>query len=253
MTDVKEKAKALAMQEEQNKLALSEKFKSLGDNEADVDSSDLILPKILVMQPTSAMVREEKAKLGELRDSLSSGLIAAKEKPVEVILFNPFKTWVVFDKKAGTEKWVGTIPYTAANADLPQEEETKEQKIVRYKTQNYYVLLPSEIENGMYIPKVLSLRSTGYVTAKKIESRRAFLKQFGKPLPFQVFNLATTPKKNDRGSWYVIDPSDARDATDKELTAVKNWVDLIGRGNVKVDESDVHDASAEEAAESGDY
>lgn len=254
MSDAKEQAKALATKEEQNKLALAEKFKSLGEGEAEVEASDLLLPKILVMQPTSKMVKDEKGKIGELRDSLSSKLIAAKEKPVEVILFQPFKTWVEFDKSSGSEKWLKTVPYTPENSSVAQEEVIDGKKIVRYKTQNYYALLPSEIEAGEYIPKVVSLRSTGYMTAKKIESRRIFMKQFSKPLPFQVFTFTTTAKTNEKGSWYVIDPADARDATDKELSAVKNWSDLIKRSNVKIDDSDVAEAGpADDSTESGEY
>lgn len=246
---VEETAKALAVKEQAGAPALIEKFGSLAEMETDISAKDLLLSKILAMQGQSKLVQDEKAKIGDIRDSLTGTLVAAKETPVEVILFNPFKTWVVFKNSASKQEYLRTELLDAKNANY--ERETKDE--IRFETLNYYTLLVSEIVKGQYIPKVISLRSTNYITGKKIESKRAFLKKFGKALPFQVFNLSTVKRQNDKGSWYMFDVTDARDSTDAELTAVKDWMSVIANSKVTVDDSDLAQGEATEVEDTGEY
>jgi hypothetical protein len=217
-------------------------IKKYGDlmDEADVDADDILIPKLLLGQSISKFVKEEKGRSGEIRGSLGMNLIAARDKTVEVICFARYKTWITL--KAKGNEFVSQVPLTLANANLPREEIRDGVDVHNYETLNYYCLLPEEVKKGIYMPYVLSFRSTSYKTGKALETHRARLKEFGKPLAFKVFNLGAVEQSNDKGDFYVYTIEEGRDATDEELAATQKWNNIVKAGRAKVDESDLEDS-----------
>lgn len=228
----KAKAGALAKKEETS-LA---QYQGLMD-ETPVDKKDFLIPKLLLMQGVSKLVQEEKARAGEIRGSIDQNKIAEKEGSVEIIPFSVYKTWVTLTK-VGSE-FVVQEPLTALNYNKPREEMRDGVEVINFETLNYYCLLPEEIQNGMFLPYVVSFRSTSYQAGKTLETHRARLQEFGKPLPFKTFNLGSSPKKNDKGSFYVFTISESRDTTEVELDAVKHWHSIVKQGEAKVDDADL--------------
>lgn len=228
---------------EENRL---QEFGGLMDD-ADVDVQDIIIPKLLLMQQMSVLVAEEKARSGEIRSSLDGKLVAEKGGEIEFIPFKMYKTWVVISDKGN--EFIEQVPVTVANADRPREEqrtfvddEGKEFKksVLNYMAINYYCLLPQEIEEGIFMPYVISFRSTGYMAGKTLETHRARLKEFRKPLCFRTFKLTASPRENDKGKFFAYEVSESRNTEDSELSAVKHWKSIIDQG-VKVDESEFVD------------
>jgi len=208
-------------------------------DETPVDAKDFLIPKLLLMQSTSTAVKEEKARVGEIRGSVGLSKIAEKEASVEIIPFSVYKTWVTLSK-VGNE-FIGQVPLTPANALTPREAIINGKEVLNYEALNYYCLLPSEIAGGMYTPYVVSFRSTSYMAGKALETHRAKLAEFKKPLPFKTFTLGSAPRKNDKGSFYVFTIAEARDTTEQELDAVKHWHNIVKQGAAKVDESDLEE------------
>lgn len=202
-----------------------------------VDKRDFLIPKLLLMQGVSKLVQEEKARAGEIRGSIDQNKIAEKEGSVEIIPFSVYKTWVTLTKQ-GSE-FVSQVPLTAANCQKPREETIEGVDVNNFETLNYYCLLPDEIKNGMYLPYVVSFRSTSYQAGKTLETHRARLQEFGKPLPFKTFKLGTAAKKNDKGNFYVFTIAESRDTTEAELDAVKHWHAVVKQGEAKVDDADL--------------
>jgi hypothetical protein len=213
-------------------LAEFSEFQSLMDS-APVDKKDFLIPKLLLMQSTSGNVKEEKARVGEIRSSTSGKKITEKEGTVEIIGFAPFKTWVVLKKQGG--EFLEQFPITPENASLPREQVKDGIVVNNYETINYYCLLTEEIKSGLCSPYMVSFRSTSYIAGKAMETKRAMLKSAGIPIPFMTFNLGSASKKNDSGSFYVLTISEGRKSTEEELRAVKPWNDLVKVGDVAVD------------------
>jgi len=211
-----------------------------------VDKRDFLIPKLLLMQSSSEKVKQEKARAGEIRGSIDQNKIAEKEGSVEIIPFAVYKTWVTL-AKAGNE-FVSQEPLTPMNYTKPREEIRDGVEVLNYETLNYYCLLPAEIKNGMFMPYVVSFRSTSYPAGKTLETHRARLQEFGKPLPFKTFKLGSAPKKNDKGSFYVYTIAESRDTTEVELDAVKHWHAVVKQGAAKVDESDLTEKTTETTA-----
>jgi len=221
-------------------------------DEMAVDSSDLMISKVLTMQGLSALVQEDKAKIGEIRDSVSGKLLADKEEKLEAILFKPFRTWIIFDVIEGKETFREVVPFTGDNAGWAREDQIDGVPIVRYNTLNYYCLLPSEIKGGDYRPRVISLRSTGYKIGRKIETTRAFLSKANLSLPYHTFHLYTIQQQNDKGKWYILDVAENRKTTEDELKAVLEWVSLIKSSTVVHDDTDLQDEKKANSHKSGE-
>lgn len=205
------------------------------ENEMAVDAQDLVLGKVLTMQGLSALVADDKAKIGEIRDSLTGQLLAGKGETMELICFHPFKNWVInvdgqFDS---------IVPFTPENANWEWEEVVNGKKLNRLLTLNYYCLSPADIAKGEAFPRLISFRSTAYKTGKKLESMRLRYAKFKKPLASKVFSLTTVAKENEKGKWLIPDVAEKRDTTPAEMKVAVEWATMIAKSNVKVDHSDL--------------
>jgi hypothetical protein len=224
-------------------------------DDAPIDTSDLVIPKILLMQGMSKLVQEEKARLGEMRDSLDNSLLGSKDTPLEFIPFQVFKSWLIFHVDGNKIEYQGQEPMTAANASWPLEEIVDGKVIRRDKALNFFCVLPSEVEEGLFFPKILSFRRTSYQAGKKLETWRAKLKAFNKPLAAKTFKLISNKTENDLGVFYTFDIEAGRDTTEAELKAASQWRSVVAAKPVKIDDSDlrseadkVHVEEAEESA-----
>jgi len=209
-----------------------------------VDVEDIIIPKLLLTQSQSGFFKDGKAKIGEIRGSLEVNLVAAVGQEVEFIPFGFFKTWVVLQAKGG--KFVEEIKYSEATLE---REETKDGvDLVNFQQINYYCLLAKDIATGVFMPYVVSFRSTSYTAGKALETKRQLFKEFDKPLCIKTFKLGSKHDKNEDGNEYeVFTVAEARDTTDAELKAVKMWNGIVRTKKVVVDDSDnkVDDAPKE--------
>lgn len=215
-------------------------FGSMMDAEK-ASARDILIPKILFMQPVSKFVAKEKAKPGELRASLDATCLAERGKTTEFIAFNRFKTRVTFKKVKGKQEYQSTTPWVPAYEGVPRNEIIGGEEYEHFETLNYYVLLTSDIASGEAFPYLISFRSTAYKTGKALETFRTKLQMANKPLPFKTFQLGLEQTENDKGTFYVPTVTMGRNSTDEELSQVKNWFDLVTPGSVKHDDSDLEE------------
>jgi hypothetical protein len=213
------------------------------DDDSPVDARDILLPRILVMQGLSKFVADDKARMGEFRDSLSAKLLGGKDAPMDFIPFYSNKTWLVFKVvKVGNstkEEYAGTFPLTPENSNWQREAQVGTDYLKRYMCINYYVLLPSEIESNEAFPYVLSFRSSSYTAGRKLETHKVKYKAIKKPICWKTFKLTTSLTENEKGKFYVLDVEPDRLTTDEELAEVSKWTNLVKTSKVTVDDSDM--------------
>lgn len=204
----------------------------------DISNTDIIIPKILLMQPMSELVTDGIAKIGEFRDSLNTARVLGDEKaPVEVVVFGTFRTWMTF--KDG--EYLNTIARDASNEALPREEieEGSGAAITRTQILNAYCLMPKDIASGEAFPFVLSFKSTSYTAGKALMTHIKKLQMFKKPSAAKVFLVSCHKETNDKGTFFVPDIAVLRDSTEAEMAQAYEWYKLIARSKVKVDDSDM--------------
>jgi len=245
-------SKKIAKKEETTAVDVSEYAPEL-DTGAEIDARDLILPKILLMQGLSKQVADGKGRMGEIRGSLEENLLAEIGEGVAFIPFHFDKTWIIYEKEKGKkESYKQTLPWRAENADWGWSDVVDGVEIRRVQSLNFYCVLPHEIESGMFLPYVISFRSTGYKAGKNLITHAQKLKMFGRPLASKVFTLKGLKTENELGTFYVPEVTVLRDSTQEEQDAVKPWCKLVAEKKVRVDESDVETEEVRTAAENPD-
>lgn len=217
-----------------NPAMLAELSEELMD-ETPVEVEDITIPKLLLQQSQSQFFKDGKSKIGEIRGSMECNLVVGAGEEVEFIPFKMFKTWVVLKAQGGS--FVEEIPYEKGSLD---REGVKDGVQVRnYQTINYYCLLPKDIEKGVYMPYVISFRSTSYTAGKTLETKRALLQEFKKPIAVKTFKLWSKADRNDDGNDYqTFNIAESRDTTPEELKAVAEWHRIIKTKSVVVDNSE---------------
>lgn len=218
----------------------------------EIGASDIIMPKLLLMQGLSKMVSDGEAKLGEIVNSLTKEAIGGitniktKEcKSVEVVTFKAFKTWLEFDKVEGQWVYRRNFPHTVANADLALEETVNGIEVRRDLCLNYYVLLPDEIKAGSALPYVISFRRTSMPAGKKIASAQTRWKALGAPNPVchKSFLLSVVMKTKETNNYWAFEVEEGKNTDKLAQDECKKWYMALQKMNVKIDDSDL----AEEA------
>lgn len=213
------------------------------------DTSDILIPKILLMQGLSKYVASEKAQMGDLVDSVTGEVLGSGRekdfKPVKIIPIMSYKNWM--HHKLVDGKWVydGMEPWTALNANTPRYEEY-EKNGEKYKsdaTLNFYVLVEKE-GVSLELPYLVSFRRTGYMAGKKLVTHFAkcqLAAKAGKPVPpaGTTFDLFANKIQNDSGTFYVFDVGSPKETKKELVQEAFGWYQTLKAGAHKVDTSDL--------------
>ena len=196
----------------------------------DINANDIYIGRLQVMQPLSEFVKQDKAKAGQIINSLTQKILAEKEKPLDVIVINSFKYWIEKELTAAGEVFKCRYPAESAN-----EKAWQEGNIKRIFHHSYYVLLPTDLT----MPLELTFRSTGVSSAKVLASFIFRLKGLQLPSWATTFTLSTFFKtgKNNK-QWWAADIVEGRKTTDEEIKVAVMWNQLLKKANVVVAEEE---------------
>ena len=220
--------------------AVSVNAQSSGTFSESVDASDIIIPKVLLMQAISQLVEQDKAKQGDFVHSLDEVVVGAKEdKPVEFIVLGMFKTLQTYEDN----KYVKTESLTPENAGHPYEEVVNGVTVNRTKTMNYYVIRPADVENMSVFPMVITFKRTSLKGGKKLATKLMMLEEFGAEIYMKTFKLVAKQEEGDKGKYYVMDIMDGRKSNDAEVKQAIKWSERLKTTAVQV-----HEAENEQAA-----
>ena len=215
--------------------AVSVNAQSSGTFSESVDASDIIIPKVLLMQAISQLVEQDKAKQGDFVHSLDEVVVGAKEdKPVEFIVLGMFKTLQTYEDN----KYVKTESLTPENAGLPYEEVVNGVTVNRTKTMNYYVIRPADVENMSVFPMVITFKRTSLKGGKKLATKLMMLEEFGAEIYMKTFKLVAKQEEGDKGKYYVMDIMDGRKSNDVEVKQAIKWSERLKTTAVQVHEAE---------------
>jgi len=209
------------------------------------DSTDILIPKILLMQSTSEMVQQEKRNLGEMVDSVSGEVICKRGEKIGFYPLFLFKTWDV-SKLVGTRyQYQETLPFTPENATLKWEDVNAAGEQIR-NTQclNFYVMLASQIDDPASFPYLIKFKSTSYKTGKALVTHFAKANMLRKVPWFKQVVMGTTKESNDDNTWYVPTIEDgplfdrSSEADLGRMAKCKQWSQVVKSGKVKTDQSE---------------
>jgi len=226
-----------------------------------IDSTDIIIPKLLLMQGMSQFVADDKAKLGDYVNSVTGERLGSVVEPIEIIPFYHRKSLDILNADENNER-IRNEEFTPANATLPWTDVEAGVNIKRVKRLDFFCLVPATLAKGSILPMVVSFRSTGYKAGASIltawmetRERNRIAKEQGRladvQLPFhQSFVLSGQKLTNDKKQTYVVPAVQIGKAVPEDQQRMcLDWFQTVKTSKaIKVDETDEGMASGPEAS-----
>lgn len=221
-----------------------------------ITSNDILIAKIHPLQFMSEKVKLKQGEYGEFRDSVNNQKFGDLDTPWEFIPFYMEKKWAEYDivtNKAGARKreFKQIIPIIdnagdmGYNDNLPYVDE--DGKVERDRCMDFYMLMPSEVADGVELPYVVTFRRTSLKAGKKLAMQMYVRNsQAGKVPPALVHEMSGKSVQNDDGEFVVMDVAPTREATKEELDAALRWYQQVAAGATKLDDSDINEVTTKD-------
>jgi hypothetical protein len=234
-------------------------------------STDIIIPKLLLMQGLSEFVSDKKKcpltgkkiDTGDFVRSTTCEVVGGEEKPISFIPLKMVNGWRVLEEVAGKFEFRRTEPRTAANEMAPWEFTENGAKWKRVKTLDVFALLPQDIEafqkeladlkddempdlTKTLMPVVISFRSTSFNAGKSVATFfgqvRDMARATNRPLvPYGYsLELSTVADKNDKGNYYVFKVGKATKIPEAMKPEAQRWFEnlmSLPSNEIRVDET----------------
>jgi hypothetical protein len=229
----------------------------------EVLSSDVTIPKLLLMQAMSVAVDEGNAQKGDMVRTEPFEKLGDAETPLQFIPLSFKNYWVNYEIVKGKEVWKSKEIRNAKNEHEPWNYTLDGVECKRTKVLEVFALLPSDIAkevsameafkksgalpdlNATLLPVVISFRSTSFKAGQAVVTH--FVKaqtlslQTGKhvhPYAYKL-ELSCVPQKNDQGSWFAFMVKSLGACNKDEVATAQKWYTTLSQSNnIRVDDSD---------------
>lgn len=181
----------------------------------ELDASDIVMPKIQLIQKMSEAFEDKLAEEGDFFDSLEKKVLG---KSFDAQVFNMGKVFRFFED-AEKKKYLKTEAVTKENNDGDYT----------HKSLVYQLSVLVGDSVGKRSPYGISLAKTAAETGKRLAT--LFAKKGG--TAGIIVTFTTTKEKNDQGSWFKWDFTVKRDATKEEVEEAFNWYQSMKQGRVR--------------------
>jgi len=218
-----------------------------------MQASDVLIPKLLLMQGQSDLVNAGKATAGDIVKSTTGEVVASRGEPLAIIPIMTSKSWRIMEAEGQRFEFRRMEEWTVENDKRVLEWEEKGTKWRADRTLNFYVMLPKDIvaerevfamldkgqtpENvSILTPCLLQFVRTSYNAGKKLITHFAMARQFRRPPAAWWLNLSSDATKNDQGHYYVFNVEAGGLTAIEDLRKCREWYDIIRATDVKIHE-----------------
>lgn len=202
------------------------------------DPSDILIPKLLLMQGPSQLVAEGKAAQGDMINSVTGQKLGDKTQTINVVPLTHFKTMTVMRDKGGMYVFDHAEPWTVSHTSKPWEETVNGAKYRNYPTLNFYVMLETDLkENKSAMPLLLSFKSTSIKAGKKMVNHFAMASEIGQKPCSGILTLSCVVKKGEKGPYHAFDIVFNKNTPAEYGPALLKWERILKTNKVKVDAS----------------
>jgi hypothetical protein len=178
-----------------------------------VDSSDIIVPRLLLAQGLSVAVADGKAKMGDITNSLTGVVVGGDKKPIEFIPITLKKYWRTTEKVGSKKQYRGTEPFTAANAGraltemLPSRANPNAMSEYEHNLViDVFGFTEEDVQDPIAMPTAISFTRTSYKAGQQVNTHFATLDGALEKMPYYTYylQLSCDKKQNDQGIFYVF-------------------------------------------------
>lgn len=217
--------------------------------------SDLVLPKILIMQGLSEYVLERKAQIGDIVRSTTGEKLGDDKAGIDFIPLRYSTDYALSEAVKGKYEWKRNEPRNAANEKADWDFEENGVKWRRTAQLHVFGLLPTDIQAAQdelekdipdlektLLPVVISFRSTGFKAGKKIATLFARVDELRATKPnAAIYNymisVGCAEESNDSGTFFIPTVGSARAVDPKYIATAKSWYERLAMmSDVKVDD-----------------
>jgi hypothetical protein len=206
-------------------------------------NNDILVPRLMLMHDISDLVKERKADPGDIVGSVDGKVLAKFRQTLEVIPITTYREWLVNEVDGKKEKFLARFPITDQNESLEREGVENGKAVRRYRTLNFFVLLPGKLDE---LPFLLTFKKSNLMTGKQLSTHFQMSAMKRKPPASTVFDLGAKDKSYDGNTFKVFTLAMGRQTSPEELSVAKNWYEVLNKQNVKVQEEydETFDATA---------
>lgn len=204
--------------------------------DTNVDSRDVVIPKILLMQSTSEFVGEGTAKLGDFVDQLDKKVIGGFDRPIYVVPFHMEKVWIISKKGTGDSKFVFDRYEPVGTQQYPLTERVGDVEWKYEYTQQFYCLRLDDPS----LPYVIAFKSTSSKAGKALTTQMYVRnKTAGKIPPAYVMEISSRKEKNDKGTFAVMEVKQSQETPPELIAEAYKWFKTVKSGSARVAAEDV--------------
>jgi hypothetical protein len=212
-----------------------------------VDTADLIIPKIMLMQKVSKKVEEEEAKVGEFRENVGNKLLGDKKTNLIIAPIRPIKKIYCETVK---DKQNNIISYAEVPAvpgkKLAISEQTDEGLLERQEAYQLFCLPLEELDSFIAaeakpFPYVITFKGASYYAGRQVFQAQFMYKNMRKP-PFALsFEISSTQATSKMGghTYYKMEVKKTEEIIDKDrLFLLRELFKDLETVSVKVADND---------------
>ncbi len=198
-------------------------------------SKDMILPRLNLMQDISKLVKDGKARAGQIVNGSTGEVLGGVDQKIEIIPVLTFAEWLLYDvvesKGKMKDEYTGKLLCDKTNENLPSEDMVNGKPIKRVRQINVLCISPSHLDE---LPFLVSFKKTGTMAGKKLSTHFQVCAMKGAAAAGTVFNLFSSLSTFDSYTFYRFEVETARRANDSEIKTAFEWYKMFNAGAAKV-------------------
>lgn len=232
--------KVVKKEETSGAVAIPEAFRKKSGTTNVIDPKDMLIPRLLIMQGLSKYVAEERAQSGEIVNSVTAEVLGGKGKWLKFVPLTTYKTVRMYEIVDGKKKLSSEENWNATkHANLQWDQVIDGKPFRAVECLYFYLFLEKDLENPSGLPYLARYESTQKSQAKKLITHFMQMDMMGVEPYFGTLEITTQKTQNKEGQpFYIPDfkPSGTTDA--KHAKKLSDWVDLITKNQVQIDDSE---------------
>lgn len=226
----------------------SETYTASPLNEA--TSTDIIIPKLLLMHGLSKLVAAGKKNQGDLIKSDDETTLAKRGESIQIVPLSFSKSWRISEVVPGQQnKWKGEIPRNASNDNLPWDDVVDGKAIKRDKAYNFYAMICKDMDEGIAFPIRLQFLRTSSKAGQILADHFAKSKMFGKDEKRQTFSISVDSETKENKTYLKFTLTPGAATTPAHLEQCNEWSQMLAKNMDSIKNHEVDDVSDE--AETG--
>lgn len=207
-------------------------------NNFEGSSVNLIVPRLMVKNEGSAVLKPYDLADGDIVDTLNFKKIVGLNEKIKVIPFHTRTVWIVSEVDKRGEEFVGYVDFTGER--LPYEEDLGNGvTLKRSMGIQVLMLFVDEIEDGTAMPYAFTFKKSSANAGKKLNTIMYMKNKMVNKAPWaSVIDFFSVERQHEKGEYYTIDIQQGdRESTEYEVEVVEYWYTKMVANEITVDES----------------